>query len=130
MKKNPDVVEYIKKKYYKTKALPPISPLAAVWKNGNYELNSLKKEKGFIQLKFNNIEENRYALVYSSSRKKKSDYPIKKLLAKLPINENHINLPSNIVDDKKQIALTFITKFGQESAPILIQLNQKNDTKK
>ncbi len=81
-------------------------------------------------MKFNNIEENRYVLVYSSSRKKKSDYPIKKLLTKLPIRENQIDLPSNIVDNKKQIALTFITKFGQESAPILIYLNQKNGTKK
>ncbi len=81
-------------------------------------------------MKINNIEENRYALVYSSGSNKKSDYPIKKLLAKLPINENQINLPTNIIDNKKQIALTFITKFGQESAPILVHLNKKNDTKK
>ncbi len=130
MKKNADVVEYIKKKYYKTKALPPISPLAPIWKNEYYKLDAITKKEGFFQLKMNNIEDYRYALVYSSGSNKKSDYPIKKLLAKLPIRENQIDLPSNIVDNKKQIALTFITKFGQESAPILIYLNQKNGTKK
>jgi hypothetical protein len=130
MKKNPDVVEFIKKNYYKTKALPPISPLAPVWNNEDYKLDTLTKENGFIQLKFNNIEEYRYVLAYSSGRNKKSDYPIKKLISKLPIKENQINLPTNIIDNKRQIALTFITKFGQESVPILIQLNRKNDTKK
>jgi len=130
MKKNPDVVEYIKKNYYKTKALPPISPLAPVWNNENHKLETLTKKNGFIQLKFNNMEDYRYVLAYSSGRNKKSDYRIEKLISKLPIKENQINLPTNIIHNKKQIALTFITKFGQESAPILIQLNQKNDSKK
>ena len=130
MKKNLDVVEYIKKNYYKTKALPPISPFTPSLEKNYIKLKSINEDKEFIYLNFNNIEEYRYVLAYSSGRNKKSDYPIKKLISKLPIRENKIDLPTNIVDNKKQIALTFITKFGQESAPILIQLNQKNDTKK
>ena len=124
MKNNADVVDYIKKKYYKTKALPPISPLVPVGKNEYVKLVSIKKGRGFIQLNFNNLEENRYALVYSSNRKKKSDYPIKKLISKLPIRANQVNLPTSLIDHKKQIALTFINKFGQESAPISIHLTQ------
>ncbi len=124
MKNNPDVVEYIKKKYYKTKALPPISLLAPVARNENVKLDSISKERSVIQLNFNNLDENRYALVYATKRKKKSEYPIKKLISKLPIRENKIYLPTNIIENKKQIALTFINKFGQESAPILIHLNQ------
>ncbi len=124
MKNNPDVVEYIKKKYYKTKALPPISLLAPVARNEYVQLDSISKERGVIQLNFNNLDENRYALVYATKRKKKSEYPIKKLISKLPIRENKIYLPTSIIENKKQIALTFINKFGQESAPILIHLNQ------
>ncbi|MCP4978263.1 MAG: family 10 glycosylhydrolase [Maribacter sp.] len=124
MKNNPDVVEYIKKKYYKTKALPPISLLAPVARNEYVQLDSISKERGIIRLNFNNLDENRYALVYATKRKKKSEYPIKKLISKLPIRENKIYLPTSIIENKKQIALTFINKFGQESAPILIHLNQ------
>jgi hypothetical protein len=123
MNKNKDVVELIKKKYYKNKALPPISPLSPIIKNEAITLDAFKKESGLIQLKFKNIEHHRYVMVYASGRKKKSDYPMKKLISKVLINDNQVNLPSNIFDDKKQIALTFITKFGQESDPILIHLN-------
>ncbi|MBT8298034.1 MAG: family 10 glycosylhydrolase [Maribacter sp.] len=122
-----DVVEHIKKKYYKTKALPPISPLSPINKNEDIEFDTFNKENGLIQLNFKNLEHHRYAMVYSSGRKIKSEYPMKKLISKVPVKENQINLPATIIDDKKQIALTFITKFGQESAPILIQLNQKYD---
>ncbi len=124
MNNNPDVVEYIKKKYYKTKALPPISPHAPVRNKESAKLNSIKKERDFIHLYFNDLDENRYALVYASNGKKKPDYPMKKLISKLPIKDNQVKLPTNIIENKKQIALTFINKFGQECAPVLIHLNQ------
>lgn len=130
MNSNPDVVEYIKKKYYKTKALPPISPFAPTWENSPVELRSIKKEEGRIQLNFNNLESYRYALIYHGSNKKKSDYPIKKLFKKMVVTDNQINIQTALIANKKHLALTFINKYGQESSPILIHLNQKNDSKK
>ena len=130
MNNNPDVVEYIKRKYYKTKALPPTSPLAPSFDKNYIELDSIKEDKGFMYLKFNNIKKYRYALIYTSSKKEKTDYPIKKLLKKVAVTDNQINLQTSLIGNKKHIALSFINKFGQESDPLLIQLNQKNGTKK
>ena len=130
MNNNADVVEYIKKRYYKTKALPPISPLAPTLKKTPIELHSIKKEKDRIQLNFTNLDSFRYALIYPGSSKKKSAYPIKKLVKKVVLTDNQINIQSSLIANKKHLALTFINKYGQESSPILIHLNQKNDSKK
>ncbi|MGB5666520.1 MAG: family 10 glycosylhydrolase, partial [Maribacter sp.] len=124
IKNNPDIVEYIKKKYYTTPALPPVSPFAPNQGNDSINLESIQNEINLISLKFNNLEDFRYAMVYASGKKNKLDYPIKKLISKIPLANNKINIPKNIVGKKKHLAMTFINKFGQESNPIIIHLNQ------
>ena len=124
IKTNPDVVEYIKKKYYTTPALPPVSPFAPYQGNESINLESIQNENNLISLKFNNLEDYRYAMIYSSGKKNKLDYPIKKLISKIPLTNNKINIPKYILGEKKYLAMTFINKFGQESNPIIIHLNQ------
>jgi hypothetical protein len=63
-------------------------------------------------------------MIYSSGKKNKLDYPIKKLISKIPLTNNKINIPKYILGEKKYLAMTFINKFGQESNPIIIHLNQ------
>ncbi len=130
MNNNPDVVEYIKRKYYKTEVLPPISPLSSSSPDWDVHLKSIETYPDSIQLSFNDLSPFRYAMVYHSTKKGKSEYPIKKLITKIPTKDNSINLSPSLATGKKRLALTFINHFGQESDPILIQLNQKDGTKK
>lgn len=124
MNKNPDVVAYIKKKYYNSEALPPTSPFAPKKSSDSIKFDSFNKVEDLIELNFSDLEEYRYALIYQSGKKNKKEYSIKKLLAKLPLKENQIILDPTLIGTKKHLALTFINKFGQESSPVLIHLNQ------
>lgn len=125
MKKNPDVVKYLKKKYYQKVALPPVSPFAPTTAEPVMKIESLHDFPEFITLNFNGLDTYRFAMVYASEKKLKSFYSIKKVLTKIGIeNENSIHINKKQLKNKKHIALTFINKFGQESEPIIIHLNQ------
>lgn len=132
MLNNPDVVAYLKKKYYKRQALSPISPLAASVENTSVELMSFQHNQDSIYLYFNDLEQYRFAAIYPSGKKVKTDYPIKKLLFKTPIrNTDRLSFPINATKGKKHIALIFIDLYGRESEPIIVHLNQSKryDTK-
>ncbi|EAR01051.1 glycoside hydrolase family 10 protein [Maribacter sp. HTCC2170] len=129
MNDNPDVVEYLKRRFYKNAALPPISPMAKVESARQPQLLSIETTSNGIEINLSPQEDNRFAMVYSSGKKNRTEYPLKRLLEKLPVNENKIILPKTIFKDKKYIALSVINYYGQESEPILILLNQRNDSK-
>ena len=130
MVNNQDIAKYIKKKYYKTLALPPVSPFAPSLGSTSIEIDAIYQNENYIKLDLDALHDYRYALVYSSGKKNKSEYSIQKLISKIPIEKNQIHLTRNSIGTKKHLALTFINKFGQESDPILIHLNRKNGTKK
>lgn len=127
MNNNQDVTEYIKKKYYKTLALPPVSPFAPSLGSASIEIDSIYQDENYIKLDIEAPKDYRYALVYPSGKKNKLEYSIKKLISKVLIEKNQINLKRSSIGNKKHLALTFINRFGQESDPILIHLNQKDD---
>lgn len=127
MNKNPDVVDLLKKKYYKREALPPISPLAKKEAVKLPELESIKRTPKRIELELKPLKNIRYAMIYSTGQKLKSKYPIKKLLKKELVEMNKVRLSNDVLLNKKNIALSVINYYGQESEPILIRLNQKND---
>ena len=130
---NSDLVGYLKKKYYKQAALPPISPLAKNDKKFGVVLESIVDKNTHTNLYFNHLNGIRYVMAYPSGKKIKKEYPIKKLLAKAVVeNGNKIRLGKNVLKGKKRIALLFINKYGHESEPKIIHLNQTNlnDTKK
>ena len=69
-------------------------------------------------------------MIYRTGKKTKDPYPMKKLLFKTSIdNGKSISIPFTILNDQKRIAITFIDKFGHESTPINLPLNQQKPTK-
>ena len=125
MQSNTDVLKYLKRKYYKNPALPPVSNLAFQDHQNSIELKSISTSLNSTILKFKNIASNRYAMLYPV--RKNESYPIKKLIAKLTIQNNEeVILPEEIIKNKKQLALTFIDFYGRESQPIIVDLNQSN----
>ncbi|MCL4115257.1 UNVERIFIED_CONTAM: hypothetical protein GTU68_047950 [Idotea baltica] len=127
MQNNDDVVEIIKKKHYKRKALTPIVRNTYVKAFQKIELKEIEENNAFTDLIFKNLEGYRFAMVYPSNRKNKKEYQIKKVLLKTAISDNHIvSIPSKTIKDRKFVALTFIDLFGQESEPIIVHLKQTN----
>jgi len=127
MQKNSDVVKYLKRKYYKREALPPTSSNINKPPVKKIEFNLLEKNGNHIKLIFNDLEDYRFGLVYPSGKKKKADYPIKKLLAKVAVDkDNSIKIPLESVQRKKYIALYFIDFYGRESEPIIVHLKSTN----
>ncbi len=128
MTNNEDILRILRKKYYHNIALPPTSPLL----QNTFENNTIstKYEKNNEVLQFSiiadNINELRYALLYASKKESKLnlDNPLQ-LLEKIPIpNAGNFNINSSLLKGKKYMALTFINRFGQESKPQFIKINQ------
>ena len=123
MYNNPDVVKILKRKFYRSPALPPISPLAPKIYNTTIQFESSNKDVGTYELNFKNAGEYRYAMVYGTRKKTKASYPIKKLLIKTVVESGiSITIPIKALEGKKRIAITFIDKFGHESHPINLHL--------
>lgn len=132
MLNNQDVVSYLKRKYYKHQALPPPSPYKTSIEKVVPKLESISVGNSHTTLYYNNLESERFALLYSSTKKLKEIYPIKKLIAKSFIDKgNHIDIDAHLLEGKKHIAIVLIDRFGQKSEPKIIHLNQtnQNDTK-
>ncbi|MGB5554746.1 MAG: family 10 glycosylhydrolase [Flavobacteriaceae bacterium] len=124
---NADVVDYLKKKFYKRSALPPISSAAPNISSSDIEFESLVKENNRISLNFKDLKSYRFSTIYPSGKKTKPHYSTKKLLLKLPVTEsNSIKIPIEAVQNRKYIALIFIDKYNRESAPKIIHLKQTN----
>lgn len=125
LKDHTDVVRFLKKKYYRHAALPPVSAKPTQDIQGKIEFKSILDLNKTKLLKFNNLKLYRYALIYPSGNKKKEVYPIKKLIAKIPVQNNReVTLSPKIIGKRKKIALTFIDFHGRESEPIIVNLNQ------
>ena len=125
MKKNSDVVKHLKKKYYRRIALPPVSPFAPTLIDPVLKLESAHDFSEFISLNFKGSDSYRFVMVYASGKKLKPHYPIKKLLTKTVVEKgNSIRINKKQLKNKKHLAFTFINRFGQESEPIIIHLNQ------
>ncbi|APQ18468.1 glycoside hydrolase family 10 protein [Maribacter hydrothermalis] len=128
-----DVVEYIHKKYYK---LPALNPAFSISNKSVYNTPHLsiteQNEKDFV-LHIDSTKNMRYALLYSSGRKAKEEYPIKKLVFKIFLdgNPNRLLIPRSEVSDSF-LALSFIDVYGVETEPTIINIKQliKNDSKR
>ena len=120
MNDNPDVVDYIKKKYYTLPALTPELENNVEVIQEKIQVVSSNTNDGMLQLTFHGIEEMSYALVYASGKKVKMEYPMKKLLRKLDIKGNSGELIiSKDIASHRTIAITFLDRYGKESSPIV-----------
>lgn len=123
MENNADVVNYLRRKYYKRKALPPTSPWISGKATTFVEFKSIQTVGDSIILNFKDLNAYQFMAVYPSGRKVKSYYPIKKLIAKLPVDDSTwIALPRKILGKQKQFAVVFIDRYGRESEPIVVDL--------
>lgn len=127
MNDNPDVVAYLKQKYYQ---LPALTPEMQQYRREIPEelklVSSVKKEDS-IQLDFKGISEMSYVLFYTSGKKAKDTYPMKKLVRKINIlgNTGQINIPSALINSR-HIAISFLDRYSRESTPILIRPQEIN----
>ena len=119
------VVRLVKKKFYKQKALTPTSPLGQQKKNNGFKLISQTITKDSIHLKFKSLKNQKYVLIYKSNQEPLSNYPMNKLVLKKFLNgRDSFSISKNDIQRKKQIAITLLDKFGQESNPLMIDTKQ------
>lgn len=123
MTEKDDVVEYINKKYYKLPALNPISSLAKNHSINKPQLINTTKEGDEVIFEFDDLKSMRYMLIYSSGRKVKEEYPIKKLVTKVLINSNSNSIRIPKSDFKKTYySISFIDLYAVETIPTVINL--------
>ncbi|TMM53835.1 glycosyl hydrolase [Maribacter algarum] len=128
MNDNADVVKYLKRKHYKEPALSPVSKLASQNPKNFIAPKSIRKSNDTIELKFDDQESIRYVMIYPSGKNEKETYPLKKLITKLSVeNGKEVTLPSEIIGERKYVALTFIDFYGRESQPIIVNLKQSTE---
>ncbi|MDF4204177.1 family 10 glycosylhydrolase [Maribacter sp. SA7] len=127
MKDNDDVVEYMHKKYYKKPALNPVSTLSKNHTTRTPKLLATSKTDSELILEFNDLNEIRFALFYTSGIRVKKTYDIKKLRHKIYV-DNHsktVRIPLEQLR-KKYNAITFLDVYGKETTPIIFNLKQVN----
>lgn len=127
MLNNPDIVAHLKKKYYRLPSLTPTAIKTSKSNNNRIELISSTKNKNGIQLEFKGTETMSFALIYSSGRKPKPAYPMKKLKDKVNIKGSSGQLTiARTIASNRYLAITFLDRYGIESTPILIQPTKIN----
>ncbi len=125
MDKNDDVVKYIKRKYYKQPALPPTSSHQKNGAKSGTNFKSVTLRNDHVDLNFSDLGDYRFALIHPTGKKAKKHYPLKRLLAKVPVRgKNKISVDNTLLERKKRIAVVLIDKFGRKSEPKIILLNQ------
>ncbi|MFS4457166.1 glycoside hydrolase family 10 protein [Maribacter sp. 2304DJ31-5] len=125
MDKNPDVASYLKRKYYKFPALPPVSPHIEKEIPNLVQVVPITKNNDSIQLKARGLTNLKNMLVYKSGKKVKAEYSNKKMLAKIAIEKSSdiITIPTAIIRGKR-FAITFLDNYGRETQPIVLHLNK------
>lgn len=125
MGNNPDVVSYLKRKYYKWPALTPEISARQKQPSENIDIIGKVLTDDFVTLTIANNNESRYALVYTSGKKTASELKAKKLLGKIFIatESNRVQIPKSVLKGKR-FAVTFLDDFGRESEPTIIHLKQ------
>ncbi|MGB5822240.1 MAG: family 10 glycosylhydrolase [Saonia sp.] len=127
-RKNKAVVKYLKRKYYRNIALPPPSPLGESQFSEKVVMAGIKENAQGFEFNIDPLSSGnmRYALIYTAKNAEKlSTESSKQLTLKIPIAEDHsFKVLKNNLKGKKHVALTFINKFGRESEPIIVNLNE------
>ncbi|MBO0592448.1 family 10 glycosylhydrolase [Cellulophaga sp. E16_2] len=125
MNDHEDVVNILKRKYYSKIALNPSTPNRTGNKIAIPKIVRIHKTNTSVNIQFNGLENFRYGLAFGAKKSGKNQLKLKKLLrTKIPLSLNSITLSNTILKNKKKIALVFIDKFGQETQPIFINLDQ------
>ncbi|MGC1514732.1 MAG: family 10 glycosylhydrolase [Maribacter sp.] len=125
MSANEDVVDYIHKKYYIKPALTPAFPASKEEVIPTPRLVNVQRTDTEVVLEFDNLKQMHYAVVYTSGRKVKDAYPIKKMIQKIYIPVGSENVRISKKDYSKTfMAFSFIDVYGVESKPMTINLKK------
>ena len=123
MNDHEDVVKILKKKYYQQIALNPSTTNQITRTIHTPKIERIVLKNAVTNVQCSSLEDYRYALVYDVKKTKEPLIKLTKLVsAKIPLSLNSLVLPKNLI--KKKTALVFIDKFGQESLPIILNLDQ------
>jgi hypothetical protein len=125
MENNPDVVSYLKKKYYKWPALTPEISDGQKLPLENIDIIGKVQSDDFLTLTIAHNDAIQYALVYKSGKKTTSELKAKKLLDKIFIEAelNEVQIPKSVLKGKR-FAVTFMDRYGRESQPTILHLKQ------
>ena len=125
MNDNPDVVDHLKDKYYHLPALTPSTPLERNAQNTTVVIDASFQDNKAVHLDLRGTEGLSYALHFKSGKKAKSEYPMKKLVQKIHLEngDQTLVIPKRMISGR-HFALTFLDKYAQESEPIIIHLKQ------
>ncbi|MGB3143203.1 MAG: family 10 glycosylhydrolase [Maribacter sp.] len=123
MKDNEDVVENIRKKFYKYPALTPTASGLNRILHEKPAVTSVQENSKVINLQFQDLSDKRYALIYKSGKSTKESFPIKKLEQKILLNGNTVTIPKAILKGK-HMAISFVDKYGSETESQIIHLKK------
>ena len=127
MSGNEDVVKYIKNKLYSYRSFTPVSPLIIYEDQPLPELDIILDKDNYLKFtfKFASKEIIRFATIYNIKNSNKP--PLCKpenIIGQIFMdNSNSFNLGKGLIDQRKNIAVTFTDKFRKESKPIVIHLD-------
>jgi len=127
MSGNEDVVKYIKNKLYSYRSFTPVSPLIIHEDQPLPELDIILDKDNYLKFtfKFASKEIIRFATIYNIKNPNKP--PLCKpenIIGQIFMdNSNSFNLGKGLIDQRKNIAVTFTDKFRKESKPIVIHLD-------
>ncbi|NNF19664.1 MAG: family 10 glycosylhydrolase [Flavobacteriaceae bacterium] len=123
-----ELVRIFEKKIYPLPALTPVTPLAPPFPAATPDLIEFSDSGDSLDFSITPLEASNwtYALIYKPVRKKANQPPApKELLAKVRINsENQFSLPIDRIKRRKKIQITFLDRYGKESQPIFLHLEQ------
>ncbi|MBT8184717.1 MAG: family 10 glycosylhydrolase [Eudoraea sp.] len=130
---HPDVVKYIRKKYYQNPVLTPgIRPGVSAVENTS-RITALQRKNNFYTFEFDSGETYQFALVYTTKKARgiSTAHP-EALIDKIYLGgRNSFTLGKWLLNNKKQFAITFLNRYGMETEPIILNLNETDqyDTK-
>ncbi|MEX0287493.1 MAG: glycoside hydrolase family 10 protein [Flavobacteriaceae bacterium] len=134
MKQHHDVVKHIRRKIYKYPALTPSPDTLKYASNFPVEIPWIKEQANYLQFGFKTDRKCSFTLIYAAKKADKLDISQPHaLIDKIYLGgRNSFTLGKRLLKQKKHIALTFLDRYGVESKPIVLNLNEidQYDTEK
>lgn len=125
MQRNKGFINHLRRHYYKTPVLPPLSPDDSFEPFAPPRLEGVERTKKGIELSFDDLNEVRSVVFYASKKELQAFYRPKKMVAQLFTGSgNTLVLPAEAVKGKNHLAYTFIDRYGKESEPKILHLRQ------
>ena len=123
-----DVVQYIKKKYYKYPALTPRNEVNIPVANFMTSIAAIIENENYLQFTYESDRDCNYALIYAAKKASLlNTSDIGMLIDKIHIDGGKtFTLGKGLLSKRKYFAITFLDRYGIESKPIVLHLDDLN----